>query len=78
MTQQRTADRNAAPYTHTGAPAQPRIRRGVRIAKRTFRVVRNVLAVLGVCFAYLLFVGFMQYQDRVAAGDVACTFTHCL
>jgi hypothetical protein len=61
---------------HAQPVKQPR--RGVRYAKRALRVVRNMLAILGVCFAYLLFVGFMQYQDRAAAGDVACTFTHCL
>lgn len=53
-------------------------RAGVRYAMRTLRVIRNLLAVLGVCFVYLLLIGFMQYQDRAAAGDVGCTFTHCL
>jgi hypothetical protein len=53
-------------------------RPGVRYAKRALRMIRNLLAILGLCFAYLLFVGFMQYQDRAAAGDVACTFTHCM
>lgn len=78
MADQRNAVTSTAPYTHTGAPVQPRIRRGVRFAKRAFRVVRNLLAVLGVCFAYLLVIGYMQYQDRAAAGDVGCSFTHCL
>lgn len=72
MTQQTPAAANDS------IAAKPRARSSVRALKSTLRIVRNVLAVLGVCFAYLLFVGFMQYQDRVAAGDVACTFTHCL
>lgn len=57
---------------------KPRARRGVRALKSTLRAVRNVLAILGFCFVYLLVIGFMQYQDRAAAGDVNCTFTHCL
>lgn len=64
--------------TNGSDPAESRARRSVRALKSTLRAVRNVLAILGLCFAYLLFVGFMQYQDRAAAGDVACTFTHCL
>jgi len=72
MTQQTPA------ATNDSDTAEPRARSSVRALKSTFRIVRNVLAILGVCFAYLLFVGFMQYQDRAAAGDVACTFTHCL
>ncbi|MFM0270136.1 hypothetical protein PQQ59_06095 [Paraburkholderia aspalathi] len=49
-----------------------------RAVKLTLRVARNVLAVLGVCFVVLLGLGFMQYQDRVAAGDTSCTLTHCV
>ncbi|OTP79454.1 hypothetical protein [Caballeronia sordidicola] len=78
MNQQRTADSSTAPLLEVGAPAQPRARRGVRIAKRAFRIIRNLLAILGICFAYLLWVGFMQYQDRADAGDTACSFTHCM
>jgi hypothetical protein len=72
MTQQTTAAANDS------NAAKPRAHSSVRALKSTLRIVRNVLAILGVCFAYLLFVGFMQYQDRAAAGDLACTFTHCL
>lgn len=53
-------------------------RRGARAVKSAFRVLRNVLAVLGACFVYLLYTGYMQYQDRAAAGDTSCSFTRCL
>ena len=78
MAQQRTADSNNAPLLEVGAPAQPRIRRGVRIAKRAFRITRNLLAILGIFFAILLWLGFMQYMDRVDAGDAGCTLTRCM
>ena len=55
-----------------------RKRRSLRTAKSAFRIVRNLLAVLGVCFLYLLVVGVMQYQDRLAAGDASCSLTHCV
>ena len=78
MNQHRTAGRSTATLLEVGAPAQPRIRRGVRIARRAFRVVRNLLAILGICFAILLWLGFMQYMDRVDAGDTGCTLTRCM
>jgi len=53
-------------------------RRGARAVKSAFRLVRNVLAVLGVLFVYLLVTGYEQYQDRAAAGDTSCSFTHCV
>jgi hypothetical protein len=53
-------------------------RRGARAVKSAFRLVRNILAILGVCFVYLLYTGYMQYQDREAAGDSSCSFTRCL
>ncbi|WP_454825362.1 hypothetical protein [Paraburkholderia xenovorans] len=53
-------------------------RRGARAVKSAFRIVRNILAVLGVLFVYLLALGYMQYQDREAAGDSSCSFTRCL
>ncbi|KFX64233.1 hypothetical protein KBK24_0121570 [Burkholderia sp. K24] len=53
-------------------------RRGARAVKSAFRILRNVLAILGACFVYLLVVGYMQYQDRAAAGDSSCSFTRCL
>jgi hypothetical protein len=49
-----------------------------RTAKAVFRMTRNILAILGVCFIYLFVMGVMQYQDRVAAGDTTCTLTHCV
>lgn len=52
-------------------------RRGARAVKAAFRIARNTLAVLGVFFVYLLVVGYTQYQDRMAAGDVSCSFTRC-
>jgi hypothetical protein len=64
--------------SNDSATAKPRARRGVRALKSTLRAVRNVLAILGLCFAFLLYVGYMQYLDRAAAGDVGCTFTRCL
>lgn len=77
MADQRKAVDVLADAMRSAQPAsQPR--HGVRYVKRAFRVIRNLLAVLGVCFVYLLLIGFMQYQDRAAAGDVGCTFTHCL
>lgn len=53
-------------------------RRGARAVKSAFRIARNILAILGLCFVYLLAVGYEQYQDRVAAGDTSCTLTRCL
>ncbi|WP_321895992.1 hypothetical protein [Paraburkholderia heleia] len=52
--------------------------RGVRALVRTLRVVRNVLAVMGLFFAYLLYTGWQQYEDRIDAGDTTCTLTRCL
>lgn len=54
-----------------------RANRTIRTAKSALRFARNVLAVLGVCFVYLLVTGYMQYEDRLAAGDVTCSLTHC-
>jgi hypothetical protein len=53
-------------------------RRSARAVKSAFRFVRNTLAILGVLFVYLFVTGYMQYQDRVAAGDTSCTLTHCV
>lgn len=52
--------------------------RATRAAKSIFRITRNVLAVMGVIFAYLLYTGWQQYEDRVASGDTSCTLTHCV
>ncbi|MFP3187072.1 MAG: hypothetical protein RXR52_42085 [Paraburkholderia sp.] len=53
-------------------------RRGARAVKSAFRIIRNTLAILGLLFVYLLVTGYMQYQDRVAAGDTSCSLTHCV
>lgn len=53
-------------------------RRGARAVKSAFRIARNVLAVMGVIFIYLLYTGWQQYEDRAAAGDTSCSFTRCL
>jgi hypothetical protein len=52
-------------------------RRGARAVRSAFKIARNVLAVLGLLFVYLLVMGVMQYEDRMAAGDSSCTLTHC-
>ena len=46
--------------------------------RSAFRWVRGLLTLMGVVFAILLVISWMQYQDRVDAGDVNCTFTHCV
>jgi hypothetical protein len=76
MAPQRTAARSDAPVS-IGAPAMPRARRGVRSIKAALRLIRNLLAFLGFCFVLLLWLGYTQYQERVDAGDLACTLTHC-
>ena len=52
--------------------------RATRAAKSIFRITRNVLAVFGVLFVYLLVMGVMQYQDRMDAGDSSCSLTRCM
>ncbi|MBR8084603.1 hypothetical protein C6V04_04885 [Burkholderia multivorans] len=52
--------------------------RGLRIARRLFRVFRNVLAVLGVFFVYLLVLGYFQYQDQAAQTEVQCAVSRCM
>lgn len=76
MAQQQTEARSDAPIS-TGAPAMPRARRGVRAVKSALRLIWNLLAVLGVLFAWLLVLSYMQYEDRIDAGDTGCTLTHC-
>jgi hypothetical protein len=78
MAQRTQAANDNAPCTEVGALAsQPRARRGVHTVKTALRAVRNLLAILGFIFLWLLCIGYMQYQDRAAAGDLGCTFTHC-
>ena len=57
--------------------AKPAIRL-MRAARRTFRIARNLLAVLGVCFVYLLVLGYFQYQDQAAQTEVQCAVSRCM
>lgn len=52
--------------------------RGLRIARHIFRAFRNVLAVLGVFFVYLLILGYFQYQDQAAQTEVQCAVSRCM
>jgi predicted small integral membrane protein len=49
-------------------------RRGVQALIWTLRATRNVLALLGVFFVYLLWHGYSAYEAEMAASsqDVAC------
>ncbi|WP_261533588.1 hypothetical protein [Burkholderia multivorans] len=49
-----------------------------RMARAAFRVFRNVLAVLGVFFVYLLVLGYFQYQDQAAQTEVQCAVSRCM
>lgn len=72
-----TTHRPAAGSLITWKRAKPTSRL-MRVGRMTFRVVRNVLAVLGVCFAYLLIVGYFQYQDEAAQTEVQCAVSRCM
>ncbi|WP_175946685.1 hypothetical protein [Burkholderia pyrrocinia] len=52
--------------------------RAHRVARKAFRLARNVLAVLGVCFLYFLIVGYFQYQDQAAQYEVQCAVSRCM
>lgn len=52
--------------------------RAHRLARKAFRIARNVLAVLGVCFVYLLVLGYFQYQDQAAQYEVQCAVSRCM
>ncbi|POR52791.1 hypothetical protein B0G62_10488 [Paraburkholderia eburnea] len=71
MSQQKQANPTASAHTRAGA-------RGARAIRWTLRAARNVFAVLGVVFVYLLVLGYQQYTDRLAAGDTSCALTRCL
>ncbi|SIT43733.1 conserved hypothetical protein [Paraburkholderia piptadeniae] len=49
-------------------------RRGARAVKSAFRFARNVLALFGVFFLYLLWHGYSAYEAEMSANqqDVAC------
>jgi hypothetical protein len=53
-------------------------KRATRVAMTFFRFTRNLLAVCGVLFVYLLYTGYQQYQDRLANGDITCGLTRCI
>ncbi|MBN3851966.1 hypothetical protein G3N59_01110 [Paraburkholderia sp. Ac-20340] len=71
MSQKQQANPTASAQTRAGA-------RGVRALLWTIRAARNVFAILGVVFVYLLLLGYQQYTDRLAAGDTSCALTRCL
>ncbi|MBR7929434.1 hypothetical protein [Burkholderia ambifaria] len=52
--------------------------RANRVARTAFRIIRNLLAVLGVCFVYLLVIGYFQYQDQAAQYEVQCAVSRCM
>ncbi|MBR8435242.1 hypothetical protein KDW37_31275 [Burkholderia cenocepacia] len=52
--------------------------RARRLARKAFRIARNMLAVLGVCFVYLLVLGYFQYQDQAAQFEVQCAVSRCM
>jgi len=49
-----------------------------RVARVVFSGARNVFAVLGLCFAYLLILGYFQYQDQAAQTEVQCAVSRCM
>ena len=61
----------------TSLPPRTPPSRMAALVKRALYLTRNALAVLGFLFAVLLGISYMQYQDRVAAGDTSCSLTHC-
>lgn len=46
--------------------------------KKAASVLRNVLALLGVLFLYLLGHGMWDYTQRAAASDLACAYVRCM
>ncbi|WP_342705191.1 hypothetical protein OHZ10_29370 [Burkholderia arboris] len=53
-------------------------RRLQRLASVTFRIGRNLFAVLGVFFAYLIVLGYLQYQHQAAKFEVQCAVSRCM
>lgn len=62
----------------TGAAERQTPSRGRRVLVTAFRWGRNFAAMLGVCFAYLLIIGYFQYMDQVARNDVLCAVSRCM
>ncbi|WP_186061050.1 hypothetical protein [Burkholderia gladioli] len=64
--------------------ANPELAAKIRFAKlrqrarAAFRWSRNVLAILGCCFLYMLIIGYFQYMDQVAQNDVLCAVSRCM
>lgn len=54
------------------------VSRAGRIARAAFRVGRNIAAVLGLLFAYLLVLGYFQYMDQATQNDIVCAVGRCL
>ncbi|MBR8054187.1 hypothetical protein [Burkholderia vietnamiensis] len=52
--------------------------RARRMARKAFQISRNVFAVLGVCFAYFIILGYFQYQDQAAQYEVQCAVSRCM
>ncbi|AJK46190.1 hypothetical protein [Burkholderia plantarii] len=48
-----------------------------RLVSAAARWTRNGLAALGVCFLYLLVVGYLQYLDQVREGTPHCMMSRC-
>lgn len=65
--------RQDLPATST-TTASKRVSRGVRAAFWTLRATRNVLAVLGLFFCFLLYRGVSAYQADMTASqqDASC------
>ena len=72
-----STDRPTTLFPITWKRAKPETRT-VRFARAVFRAARNVLAALGVCFVYLLIVGYFQYQDQTAQTEVQCAVSRCM
>ncbi|HDR8930469.1 TPA: hypothetical protein QDA84_000462 [Burkholderia vietnamiensis] len=72
-----STDRPTTLFPITWKRAKPEART-VRVARAIFRVARNVLAALGLCFVYLLIVGYFQYQDQAAQTEIQCALSRCM
>jgi len=72
-----STDRPTTPFPITWKRAKPD-HRAARIARTLFRGMRNLLAVLGACFVYLLVIGYSQYKDQIAQTEVQCAVSRCM
>ncbi|WP_181885392.1 hypothetical protein [Trinickia dinghuensis] len=46
--------------------------------KKTLRIMRNLLALLGMFFLYLLIHGMVDYTAQAATNDLACVYARCM